>query len=229
MPESVRARKVQYPHDGSKTPGYLAHPTQPGKYPGVVVIQEWWGLEPHIQDVARRFAGEGYIALAPDLYHGKVAKEPSEAEKLMMALNIEQAVREIISGVNYLKRLDRCSGKVGVVGFCMGGGLALLTALRSAGVSACVDFYGGIPDPLDQVKHLECPLLGIFAEKDGWVTPTAVRQMEERLKAFGKPAQVHIYPGVDHAFFNDTRSAYNAQAARDAWEKTLAFFRQHLQ
>lgn len=228
MPERVRARKVQYPHNGSKTPGYLAQPAKAGKYPGVVVIQEWWGLEPHIQDVARRFAREGFIALAPDLYHGKIAKEPSEAEKLMMALNMEQAVREIISGVNYLKRLEGCSGKVGVVGFCMGGGLALLTALRSAGVSACVDFYGAIPDPLDQVKHLECPMLGIFAGNDAWVTPAAVRQMEERLKALGKQAQIHIYPGVDHAFFNDTRPSYNAPAAQDAWAKTLAFFRAHL-
>lgn len=228
MPERVRARKVQYPHNGSKTSGYLAQPAKAGKYPGVVVIQEWWGLEPHIQDVARRFAREGFIALAPDLYHGKIAKEPSEAEKLMMALNMEQAVREIISGVNYLKRLEGCSGKVGVVGFCMGGGLALLTALRSAGVSACVDFYGAIPDPLDQVKHLECPMLGIFAGNDAWVTPAAVRQMEERLKALGKQAQIHIYPGVDHAFFNDTRPSYNAPAAQDAWAKTLAFFRAHL-
>ncbi|GBD10918.1 Carboxymethylenebutenolidase [bacterium HR23] len=229
MPVRVRARKVAYPHNGSKTPGYLAQPAQPGKYPGVVVIQEWWGLEPHIQDVTRRFAREGFIALAPDLYHGKIAREPSEAEKLMMALNMEQAVREIISGVNYLKRLEGCNGKVGVVGFCMGGGLALLTALRSAGVGACVDFYGAIPDPVDQVKHLECPLLGIFAGKDTWVTPKAVRQMQRRLKAFGKQAQVRIYRNVDHAFFNDTRPAYNARSARDAWRRTLAFFRQHLQ
>ncbi|MDW8120588.1 MAG: dienelactone hydrolase family protein [Chloroflexota bacterium] len=228
MPVRVRARQVQYPHNGSKTPAYLAQPAEPGTYPGVVVIQEWWGLEPHIQDVTRRFAGEGFIALAPDLYHGKIAKEPSEAEKLMMALNMERAVREIISGVNYLKGLEGCNGKVGVVGFCMGGGLALLTALRSAGVSACVDFYGAIPDPLDQVKHLECPLLGIFAAQDHWVKVADVRRLRRRLKAFGKQAEVRIYRGVDHAFFNDTRPLYNARAAKDAWRRTLAFFRQHL-
>jgi carboxymethylenebutenolidase len=228
MPERVRARMVRYPHDGEKVPAYLARPAQAGTFPGVVVIQEWWGLEPHIQDVTRRFAQEGFIALAPDLYRGKIAKEPSEAEKLMMALNREKAVREVLSGVGYLKGMKGCTGKVGVVGFCMGGGLALLAALRSGGVSACVDFYGAVPDPLDQVKHLECPLLGIFAEKDTWVPVAAVRSLEERLRAFGKQFQVHIYPGVDHAFFNDTRPLYNAQAAQDAWQKTLAFFRQHL-
>lgn len=228
MPEQVNSRMVNMPHNGTQTPGYLSHPIATGKRPGVVVIQEWWGLEPHIKDVVARFAGEGFAAVAPDLYHGAVAQEPDEARKLVMTLNREAAGREIITAVNYLKRQENCTGKVGVVGFCLGGGLSLLTACRGSGVSAAVVFYGPPLDPLDQVKNLECPLLGLYGEADQGIPVARARELEEKLKEHGKQVEFHIYPGAPHAFFNDARPSYRKEAAEDAWRRTLAFFRARL-
>jgi carboxymethylenebutenolidase len=206
-------------------------PEGEGTFPGVLVIQEWWGLVPHIKEVADRFAREGYVALAPDLYHGKATSEPDEAGKLMMSLQREQAGKDLNGAVNFLLGHERVAGsKVGVVGFCMGGGLALYEACHYPDkIGACVDFYGVLMGEPADLKSLQAPLLGLFAEKDGYMGPAQVRQLEEQLKSLGKQAEFHIYPGADHAFFNDTRpEVYDKDAADDAWRRTLAFFGQHL-
>jgi carboxymethylenebutenolidase len=220
---------VQFPFDGGNAGGYLATPKQ-GSGPGVVVIQEWWGLVDHIKDVCDRFADEGFVALAPDLYHGKAAKSPDEAGKLMMAMRIDEAERDLGAAVQYLLTLDSTTGKkIGVVGFCMGGALALYTATKNQSIGACVVFYGGHPKVKPDLPNLNAPVLGLYGEKDHSVTPDLVHELERQVKDLGKQIEVKIYAGADHAFFNDARpQVYNAEAATDAWQRTLAFLRRHL-
>jgi len=220
---------VQFPFAGGTTGGYLAEPKN-GSGPGVVVIQEWWGLVDHIKDVCDRFAAEGFVALAPDLYHGKTTKSPDEAGKLMMAMRIDEAERDLSAAVDYLSTLDSVtSEKVGVVGFCMGGALALYTATKNAKVGACVVFYGGHPRVKPDLPNLNAPVLGLYAEKDGFVTPELARDLERQLKDLGKQIEVNIYKNTDHAFFNDTRpEVYNAEAAANAWQRTVEFLRNNL-
>ena len=221
---------VEFKANGGTGSGYLAIPRAGRGFqqgPGVIVIQEWWGLVDHIKDVCERFANEGFVALAPDLYHGKATKSPDEAGKLMMALNIDQAEKDLSGAVGYLLDHDAVTGdKVGVVGFCMGGALALYAASKNANINACVVFYGIHPNVKPDLANLQGPVLGNYAEKDQFVTPDAVHQLEEQLKALGKRVDFKIYPGTDHAFFNDTRpEVYNAQAAADAWQRTIQVLR----
>ncbi len=218
---------VEFPTNGTKTTGYLATPAA-GKGPGVLVIQEWWGLVGHIKKVCDRFAAEGFTALAPDMYHGKTASEPDEAGKLFMALNIGQAEKDLRGAAKYLAG-HSASAKLGAVGFCMGGQLALFAATLNPSIGACANFYGIHPNVKPDYTKLSGPVLGLYAEKDGFVTPAVATGVDAAIKAAGKKSEIHIYPGVDHAFFNDERKdAYNKAAADDAWRRALAFFRQHL-
>ena len=209
--------------------GYLSAP-ESGRGPGVVVIQEWWGLVPHIKDVCDRFAREGFTALAPDLYHGDVARSPDEAGKLMMALDIDRAEKDLRGAVEYLVAHEATEGaRVGTVGFCMGGVLSLYAASKNEQVAACVIFYGIHPKVNPPLENLRAPVLGLYAERDKSVPPEAVHQLEARLKELGKSVEMHIYPDTDHAFFNDTRpGVYDATAAADAWRRTIEFLRRHL-
>jgi carboxymethylenebutenolidase len=216
--------------DGTAVSGYLSRP-EAGKGPGLVVIQEWWGLVPHIKNIADRFAQAGFLALAPDLYHGKSTKSPDEAGKLMMALDIAKTEKDLSVAISFLKEHHANSnGTVGVTGFCMGGALALYASTKNPQVSACVVFYGGHPKVQPDLPALQAPVLGIYAEKDGSVTVDIVRDLEKKLKDLGKSFEVHIYPDAKHAFFNDERpEVYNKAAAEDAWKRTVEFFRKHLQ
>ncbi|HET6975511.1 MAG TPA: alpha/beta fold hydrolase [Pyrinomonadaceae bacterium] len=225
---------VQFPLNGGTTNGYLAI-SRHGSGPGVIVLQEWWGLVDHIKDVCDRFANEGFTALAPDLYHGKATKSPDEAGKLMMALNIDQAEKDVGAAIKYLQSLDSvtstsASRKVGVIGFCMGGALALYTTMKNKNIDACIVFYGIHPNVnFYKLTELNAPVLGNFAENDSSVPPDDVRKLEHFLKIFRKPINFKIYPGADHAFFNDTRpEVYNAAAAADAWTRTLAFLSRYM-
>ena len=224
---------VEFPSNGGTGRGYLATPPSEGAGPGLVVIQEWWGLVPHIEDVCDRFAAEGFTALAPDLFRGETTTEPDEAGKLMMTLNLEQAGKDMGGAVDFLSQSDAVRGSgVGVVGFCMGGGLALLLATqRPDEIRACVPFYGVIPWESAQPdwSRLQAAVQGHFAEEDGFFTPDAARQLEQQLKDLGKEVEFFIYPGADHAFFNDTRpEVYDEDAARQAWVRTLEFLRSKL-
>ena len=220
---------VKFPSNGHEGEGYLASPAS-GSGPGVIVIQEWWGLVPHIKDVADRLASEGFVALAPDLYNGKTASEPDEAGKLMMELNIDEAARDMSGAVDYLIGLDAATGeKAGCVGFCVGGGLSMYLASQNANIGACVIYYGVLPMAQADNANIQAPILGHYADNDGFLKVDAVRELESNLKDLGKDVQFHIYEGTEHAFFNDSRSdVYNAEAAKQSWERTLAFFRQHL-
>jgi carboxymethylenebutenolidase len=217
---------ITYPANGRTGSGYLARAA--GDAPGIIVIQEWWGLNDHIKEVADRFAAAGFTALAPDLFHGVVTKEPDEAGKLMMALQIEEAAQDLRGAIRHLRTLT--GRPVGTVGFCMGGALSLFAACENPDdVAACIDFYGGHPKVQYNLAALRAPVLGLFAGEDEGVSPAVVRALDAQLTALGKPHDFTTYPGTDHAFFNDQRpEVYDAAAAADAWQKTLAFCRRHL-
>ncbi len=220
-------KMVDFQSNGGTTQGYLATPAS-GKGPGVLVIQEWWGLVPHIKNVCDRFAAEGFSALAPDMYHGKTASEPDGAGKLFMALNIAQAEKDLRGAATFLAQ-HSSTAKLGAVGFCMGGQLALFAATVNPTVGATVNFYGVHPNVKPDYSKLSGPVLGLFAEKDGFVTPQTAKDVDAAIKKAGKSSEIHIYPNVDHAFFNDENTAaYHKPSADDAWRRTLAHFRQHL-
>lgn len=219
---------VDYPDTDAETlMGYLAYPTNGQAAPGIIVIQEWWGLNDHIKDVARRFANEGFVALAPDLYHGQVATEPDEARKLVMELDNAEAVKEIQQAIAYLQAQENVSGdKVGVVGYCMGGGLVLRTALASDAVGAAVVYYGQPLDPAEAAK-VKAPTLTFIGTEDN-IPVEGVEAMHTTFEQAGIKNEYHVYEGAQHAFFNDTRESFNEQAATDAWPRTLAWFHENL-
>jgi len=221
--------EIRFASNGEEIRGYLAVPAS-GRGRGVVVVQEWWGLVDHIRDVCERFAREGFVALAPDLYRGEATSDPDEAGRLMMDLEIPRAARDLDGAVGALLGHDAVEGsKVGVIGFCMGGQLALYAATRNRRIGAVADFYGIHPNVSLDVSGLQAPVLGVFAEKDGFVTPEAAGRLERQLKEAGKRADFKIFNEVDHAFFNETRpDVYNAAAAAEAWRDTLNFFRAEL-
>jgi carboxymethylenebutenolidase len=225
----MAGQMIEVGRNGSTVPAYLATPAG-GKGPGVVVIQEWWGLVPHIKHVADRLAGEGFVALAPDLYHGVEATEPDEAQKLAMGLRIEEALKDLNGAIDYLLHSDAVvDGKVGVIGFCMGGGVTLALAAARPEVAAAVPFYG-MPQPSwwDPAK-VKGAVLGHYAEHDHYFTPEIVGQMAERLRANGVDVTIYNYPGTDHAFFNDDRpEVYNAEAAQLAWQRSIEFLHTQL-
>ena len=197
----------------------------------MIVLQEWWGLVPHIKDVADRFAAEGFTALAPDLYSGRSSTEPDEAGKLMMSLNLAQAAKDLSGAVDLLQeRTGRT--KVGVAGFCMGGGLSLVLACqRPDAVAAAAPFYGVIPwaNAQPDWAAMTATVEGHYAELDGFFTPEAAHALQSTLRGLGKTATLHVYPGTDHAFFNDTRpEVYDADASTTAWQRTIDLMRSTL-
>lgn len=220
---------IEFKRNGARVGAYLAKPQGSGPFPAVIVIQEWWGLNPHIKDVAERYAREGYVALAPDLYRGKVTADPNEAGKLMGALSREEAVKDLLGAVQHLKAMKEVRGdRLGVTGFCMGGSFALLLPCRTKEVRAAAPYYGEIPDAAT-LKNLVCPILYIYGDQDFWITNDEVKRLEATLKKLGKPGEVKIYPGAPHAFFNDTRKdVHRPKEAQDAWRRTLDFFARHL-
>jgi len=218
---------VDFPSNGGTTMGYLATPAS-GRGPGILVLQEWWGLVGHIKKVCDRFAAEGFSALAPDMYHGLTASEPDGAGKLFMALNIGQAEKDLRGAATYLAQ-HSSTARLGAVGFCMGGQLALFAGTLNPSVGAVVNFYGIHPNVKPDYGKLSGPVLGLFAEKDGFVTPQVAKDTDAAIKKAGKRSEITIYPNVDHGFFNDERpDVFNEAAADDAWRRTLAHFRQNL-
>ena len=227
MAQQIQTSMIDIDSNGSTVPGYLCRPSGDGASPGVIVLQEWWGLEPHIKDIAERYARAGFVALAPDLYHGNVTAEPDEARKLAMGMDKERAIKEIASSVRYLKGQSYVNGKVGTVGYCMGGGLSITAACKVQEVDAAVIYYGASPSAEDLAK-VTVPVLGLYGGADGGVPVSTATALSEALEKNGTPYEVHIYGGAPHAFFNDTRESYREEAANDSWERTLTFFQKNL-
>lgn len=224
--------RVEFPSNGSVGSGYLAVP-ESGSGPGVVVFQEWWGLNDQIMEVCDRYASEGFVALAPDLFRGEVASEPDEAGKLMMALNLEQAARDMSGAVDFLADHEATTGSgLGVTGYCMGGGLALLLATRrSDHVKACAPYYGVIPWPGLQPDYsdLSGPVQGHYAENDDFANAEAVAALEDAILAAGQAVEIFVYPGTEHAFTNHQRpDVYKADETEQAFARTFAFFGEQL-
>lgn len=217
---------------------YLVRPQKAGSYPGVVIIHEWWGLNEQIKRVADRVAEEGYLAIAPDLYRGKIPTDAGLAHELMRGLNENWAVDVVTGAVAQLRGIEVRERRgapapparmaVGTLGFCMGGRISLATALSGADVQAAVMYYGSVETSKDALKPLEVPLLGIYGNEDRGIPLDQIRAFEAVLKESGKDATVLVYPGVGHAFFNEDRPSYDAEAAKDSWERTKMFFKKNL-
>lgn len=221
--------RVTFPSGGKPTQGYLAVP-EAGAGPGVLVFQEWWGLVPHIERLCDRLAEVGFTALAPDLYSGRTTTNPDEAGRLMMALEVPKVAADVKGALDFLLPHPACaSAKVGVTGFCLGGQLALFGACTYPDkVAACVHFYGVHPNIQPDVTKLRAPVLGIFAERDAYVTPQVVDALAKKLRAAKKTFEFKTY-AADHAFMNDTRpEVYDAEAAHDAWNRAVDFLRAHV-
>lgn len=212
--------------DGRAGSGYLALPSRPEGAPGVVVIQEWWGLQDQIKGVADRFAAAGFRALAPDLYQGRVTRDPTEASQLMSSLDFVEAAQQDVRGA--VKHLKAGGGKVAVTGFCMGGAITLIAAVHVPECDAAVCFYGIPPEEAADPRSVRVPFQGHFANQDGWCTPKAVNLLEKGLASASAPSEIHRYP-AQHAFFNEQRpEVHDAAASALAWERSIKFLRKHL-
>ena len=214
-------------HDGSQVTGEMTFPHGEGPAPGLVLVQEWWGLNDHIRDLAKRFAAAGFITLAPDLYHGKVAQNEAEAMALMTALDGKQALADITTATHHLLGHARVNGKIGVTGFCLGGAYTFTAATRIPEISAAVPFYG-IP-PAGRADYTQAkPIMAHFAVRDNWATVAGAEAVKREVDAAGGSMVLHVYD-ADHAFMNDTRpDVYSPENARIAWERTITFLHQHL-
>lgn len=234
MATSIRETTVQYPSGNVVTMrAFVAAPQTKEKRPAIIVVQEWWGLTDHIKDIARRYAGEGYVAIAPDLYSRlghALTTDPGEAGKLMNALKLEDGLNDLNATVDYLKSVPEVDAtKIGVTGFCRGGSYALMLPCVNLQIKAAVPFYGEVPNPDSPLQKLACPVLYFYGEDDGWITKADVQRLAAALKKYNRPGEIKTYPGAPHAFYRDTdASVYRPEAAKDAWARTKAFFKQHL-
>jgi carboxymethylenebutenolidase len=225
----MKGKMIQFKGNGQTYEGYFSAPEKGGA--GIIVIQEYWGLVDHVKEVCDRFAREGFAALAPDFYQGKKTSSPDEAGKLFMALNIDQAEKIFRGAIEALLSSPECTSKtVGTVGFCMGGQLSMYAAgMNPDKVSACVNFYGIHPNVNPPFEKMRAPLQGHFAENDRSVSPKTVEALRKKLDSLGKKHELYIYPGTEHAFFNDTRKeVHHPAAAKQAWQRTIDFFKQHV-
>jgi carboxymethylenebutenolidase len=221
---------IEFAANGGTAPGYLAEP-QSGTGLATIVLQEWWGLEPHIRDVCDRFAAEGFFALAPDLYRGETTDQPDEAQQKMMALSMDQAEKDMRGAVDHLAGLDGVEGKgVGSVGFCLGGGLSVWAASINPKVKAVVSFYYVMPHGKPDFSKIEAPVMGHFGAGDDFISVDDARSLEQQMIDAGVEADFHLYEGAGHAFFNDTDrlGTHDPEAAERSWRLTLEFFRKNL-
>lgn len=225
---------TEYPSGTIKIPAYLSRPKKKGTVPGaVLVIHEVFGLNDHIKSIADRIANEGYVALAPDFFvrapepPPKDTKDMQALRKAASSIPTEVAIGDMQAALDYMKSLDGVRKHFASIGFCMGGGFSYQIATHTKDLAGAVIFYGRTP--LELVPQVSCPLLGNFGALDTGIPPEKVKEFDEALKKAGKQADIKDYEGAKHGFFNDTRpEAYNAEAAADAWQRTLKFFRERL-
>jgi carboxymethylenebutenolidase len=211
--------------------GFLVTPEGKGPFPAVLVIHEWWGLDDWVKDQARALAREGYVALAADLYRGKVTNKQEEAHQLMMGTPRDRALRDLRAAFNHLAgRPDVRKDRIGVIGWCMGGMYSLALATEEPRLAAVVAYYGAPPTDAAAVAKIKAPVLGNYGAEDKGPAPEQVKTFEGALKQAGKTVDVKIYPGAGHAFANPNNpwGGYREAAAKDAWQRTVAFFAKYL-
>lgn len=229
MSEETVAMHAHYTSDGTDVHGYLSRPVDPGPWPGVVLVHAYMGMGPHYRDLARRLSREGFVVLAPDLYHGETADGDHEtAARLKASLDVDAATDEMLDGAAYLRELPHVSDGSGVVGFCLSGGLALLAAARADGLDAAVAYYPSLyPDP-DVLGTIGCPVQLHYGTADEITPADEMAAIREALEAGGVEYEYHEYEGADHAFLNDTYpERHHPEAAAEAWERTVGFFDRH--
>jgi carboxymethylenebutenolidase len=210
--------------------GYLSLPSTTGKHPAIVVVQEWWGVNDWVKQQTDRFARQGYVALAVDLYRGKTANDPNLAHELMRGMPEDRAIADMKAGIDFLtKRDDVNPAKIGVAGWCMGGGYALGLSLADPRVTATVVNYGHLVTDPNTIAKIHTPILGNFGAKDQGITPDDVKTFDAALSKAGKSFDVKIYEGAGHAFMNpNNKEGYVPSATTDAWKRIDAFFAKHL-
>jgi len=230
-PAVAAEEPVTFQSGPDKGMGLLVTPAAKGPSPAVIVIQEWWGLDDWVKQQARALAGEGYVALAVDLYRGKVTANPDEAHQLMNGLPPDRALRDLKAAFKYLQgRADVKKDRIGVIGWCMGGRYSLALATEEPGLAAVVAYYGAPPTDPAALARIKAPVLGNYGAEDKGPSPDDVRAFEAAMKKAGKPLDVKIYEGAPHAFanVNNPWKGYREAAAKDAWARTTAFFARHL-
>jgi carboxymethylenebutenolidase len=227
----VRTSNVDLKVNGNGAYAFVAQPDDDAKHPGLVLIQEWWGIEPHIRTLAQRFAQEGFVVAVPDLYHGKVATEPDEAQKMIMMIrgNVDKAATEIIGALNTVKAMPNVEPKkLGLIGFCVGGFMVWTVASRYSDLGAILPFYGAGYDPTSEdVAKVNAPILAFYGSQDQSVPPEQIQKIERMYKEAGKDLTVKVY-NAGHAFMNPEHGMGNEQAAADAWKQALNFLKEKL-
>ncbi|MBZ5541651.1 MAG: dienelactone hydrolase family protein [Acidobacteriia bacterium] len=225
-----KTETVRYKSGEETVSGYLAAPEAPGKHPAIVIIHEWWGLNDWVKEQAQKFAAEGYVVLAVDLYRGKVATTPEEAHELMRGVPPDRGMRDLQAAFDYLAaRPDVQAEKIGAAGWCMGGGYSIQFAVAEPRLAACIVNYGPLPTEAANLAKIKAPVLGNFGAEDRGIPADAVRAFAAAMKAAGKTADVKVYDGAGHAFENPNNTAgYRAAAAADAWQRMVAFFKAQL-
>ncbi len=229
MAETIFSLHAFYKSKAGGVDGFLSRPVAPGRWPAVVIGHEWFGLDDWNREFNRMVAAEGFVALTPDLYHGAIAGDHDEAARLKTSLDINNAVEELTDAPSYLRGLPFVSEKVGIVGFCMGGGLALLAGCRSSAFDALVVYHHSIyPDP-SEVEKLSCPLQGHYGLADPVTPLSEVKALESQLQQFKKSYELHFYEGAGHGWLNPNKTAmYRPEAAKLSLQRTVEFFRKHL-
>ncbi len=234
MPDAIRETMVQYASGHVGMRAFVAASRTTERRPAIIIVQEWFGLTDHIKDIAKRYAGEGFVAIAPDLYSRlghALTSDSNEAGKLMNTLQQQDGLEDLNATVAYVKSVPEVdAGRIGVTGFCMGGSYALMLPCVNGDIKAAVPFYGQVPNPDTPLQQLACPVLYMYGEEDGWITKADVQRLAAALKKYNKPGEIKTYAGAPHAFFRDTDpSVYRPEAAKDAWGRALRFFKEHLQ
>ncbi len=224
-----KTEMVKFPSGKDTIEGFLAVPEQAGRYPGVIVIHEWWGLNDWVKEQAQKIAEQGYVVLAVDLYRGKTATDPNEAHELMRGLPQDRAVRDMQAAFDYLAARKDVTGRIGSVGWCMGGGYSLQLAIHQPRLSACVVNYGALPTDPNDIQQIGAPVLGNFGGQDHGITPADVKAFQKSLTALGRYVDIKIYDDAGHAFENPNNQAgYKPADAADAWARTIAFLKKTL-
>lgn len=220
--------EVEIEANGSTAKGYLAEPE--GEGPGLVLLGEWWGLDDNTRGLVDRFAQEGFVTLAPDLYHGNTTEEPDEAQKQLMAMNMEEAEKEMRGAVKYVLDHPKCNGQVGSVGFCAGGGLSVWAAASNPQIGAAVTYYYVMPHGKPDFSNINAPVLGHFGTNDDFIPVDDAKALEAELQEAGVEAAFEYYEGAGHAFANDhdRLGTYDEGHAKNAWDKTVSFLKKHL-
>jgi len=228
--DAPKTRMVQFPAPDGTVSAFLALPATRGKHPALVVIHEWWGLTDWVKGETEKFAQQGYVALAVDLYRGKVTDDPMEAHELMRGLPDDRAVSDLEAAFNYLAaRKDVQPNRIGSVGWCMGGGFSLQLAIHEPRLAACVVNYGALPTDNAELRQIHAPLLGNFGGLDRGITPDDVHAFEQRMTSLHKSVNVKIYADAGHAFENPTNvKGYRAADAADSWTRMTVFLRRTL-